>query len=153
MNNNETIEDKEILYRRVKVHKPNIHFNDRRYERHKSGKIEVLPLAFYDRNREISVDRASKHNFDPSKTQRDKTDGIAKLITAKVRDIDIDIEDYKIDVKYDPDDMNDAHSIIVMIPDADNQIPAENVDYPTQDLREDLARIANQLGWVIEPAF
>ena len=52
MNNNETIEDKEILYRRVKVHKPNIHFNDRRYERHKSGKIEVLPLAFYDVNRE-----------------------------------------------------------------------------------------------------
>ncbi len=113
MNNNETIEDKEILYRRVKVHKPNIHFNDRRYERHKSGKIEVLPLAFYDRSREISVDRASKHNFDPSKTQRDKTDGIAKLITGKVPDIDI--EDYKIDVKYDPDDMNDAHSIIVMV--------------------------------------
>ena len=58
----DNIGNNEILYRRVNKHKPNVHPNDRRYRQNELGNLEVLPMAFYDKKNEPSVDRACMHN-------------------------------------------------------------------------------------------
>ncbi len=150
MDNNDNIENNEILYRRVKKHTPNVHPNDRRYRLNRLGDLEVLPMAFYDNKNEPSVDRASKYNNDPSKTQGDVGNGVIKLLAGDVRDMDIDY--HKIDIKPDPLDENLAHSRIIMMPNV-NKVSSDIQKRLRQKFRENLALIANQLGWVIEPAF
>lgn len=150
MDNNDNIENNEILYRRVKKHTPNVHPNDHRYRLNRLGDLEVLPMAFYDNKNEPSVDRASKHNNDPSKTQGDVGNGVIKLLAGNVRDMDIDY--HKIDIKPDPLDENLAHSRIIMMPNV-NKVSSDIQKRLRQKFRENLALIANQLGWAIEPAF
>ena len=150
MNNNDNIGNNEILYRRVKKHTPNVHPNDRRYRLNRLGDLEVLPMAFYDNKNEPSVDRASKHNNDPSKTQGDEGNGVIELLAGNVRDMDIDY--HEIDIKPDPLDENPAHSRIIMMPNV-NKVPSDMQKRLRQKFRENLALIANQLGWAIEPAF
>ena len=99
---------------------------------------------------EPSVDRASKHNNDPSKTQGDVGNGVIKLLAGDVRDMDIDY--HKIDIKPDPLDENPAHSRIIMMPNV-NKVSSDMQKRLRQKFRENLALISNQLGWVIEPAF
>lgn len=149
MNNNDTIENNEILYRRVKKHTANVHPNDRRYRRNRLGDLEVLPMAFYDKKNEPSVDRASIHNNDPSKTQGTVEDGVINLLAGDVRNMEIDY--HKIDIKPDSTDENPAHSRIIMIPNV-NKVPSDMQKGLRQKFRENLALIANQLGWSIEPA-
>ena len=106
-------------------------------------------MAFYDKKNEPSVDRACIHN-DLSKTQGDVGNGVIKLLAGNVRDIDIDY--HKIDIKSDSTDENPAHSRIIMIPNV-NKVPSDMQKGLRQKFRENLALIANQLGWSIEPAF
>ena len=149
MHNNDIIANNEILYRRVKKHAPNAHPNDRRYRQNGLGDLEVLPMAFYDNKNEPSVDRASKHNNDPSKTQGEIGNGVIKLLAGDVREMNIDY--HKIDIKPDPTDENTAHSRIIMIPNV-NEVPSDMHKVLRQKFRENLALIANQSGWSIEPA-
>lgn len=149
MNNNDNIGNNETLYRRVKKHTPNVHPNDRRYRQNRLGNLEVLPMAFYDNKNEPSVDRACIHNNDPSKTQGTVEDGVIKLLAGDVRNMEID--NHKIDIIPDPTDENLAHSRIIMIPNV-NKVPSDMQKGLRQKFRENLALIANQLGWVIEPA-
>ena len=150
MNNNDNIGNDELLYRRVKKHTPNLHPNDCRYRLNRFGDLEVLPMAFYDKKNEPSVDRASKHNNDPSKTQGDMGNGVIKLLARDVRDMKIDY--HEIDIKPDPFDENPAHSRIIMTPNV-NEVSSDMQKRLRQKFRENLAHIANQLGWVIDPAF
>jgi hypothetical protein len=107
-------------------------------------------MAFYDNKNEPSVDRASKHNNDPSKTQGDMGNGVIKLLAGDVRDMKIDY--HEIDIKPDPFDENPAHSRIIMTPNV-NKVSSDMQKRLRQKFRENLAQIANQLGWVIDPAF
>ena len=75
--------------------------------------------------------------------------GVIKLLAGNVRDIDIDY--HKIDIKPDSTDENPAHSRIIMIPNV-NKVPSDMQKGLRQKFRENLALIANQLGWSIEPA-
>ena len=95
MNNND-IGNNEILYRRVKKHQSKIHPNDRRYRRNELGDLEVLPMAFYDKKNEPSVDRACMYNNDLSKTQGTVGNGVIKLLAGDVRDMDIDYHNTKL---------------------------------------------------------
>ncbi len=149
MNNND-IGNNELLYRRVKKHGQNIHPNDLRYRQNELGDLEVLPMAFYDNKNEPSVDRACIHNNDPSKTQGDFVNGVIKLLAGDVRNMEIDY--HRIDIRPDPTDENPAHSRIIMIPNV-NIVPSDRQKGLRQKFRENLALIANQLGWIIEPEF
>ena len=149
MNNSDTVENNEILYRRVKKHTPNIHPNDRRYRRNSLGDLEVLPMAFYDTKNKPSVDRACKNN-NPYNTQGDEGNGVIKLLAGDVLDMEIDY--HKIDIIPDsPDEnsVNPAHSRIIMIP--INIVPSDMQKSLRGKFREYLALIANQLGWAIKP--
>ncbi len=107
-------------------------------------------MAFYDNKNEPSVDRACIHHNDPAKTQGDVENGVVMLLAGDVRNMDIDY--HKIDIKPDPTDENPAHSRIIMIPNV-NKVPADMQKSLRRKFRENLALIANQLGWAIEPAF
>ena len=61
-------------------------------------------------------------------------------------------EKCQIDIKSDSTDENPAHSRIIMIPNV-NKVPSDMQKGLRQKFRENLALIANQLGWSIEPAF
>ena len=44
MNNNDTVENNEILYRRVKKHTPNVHPNDQRYRLNRLGIVSLVQV-------------------------------------------------------------------------------------------------------------
>ncbi len=150
MDKNYIIKDIDELYRRVPINPINPNDNVVGYAVNASGDIIVRSTAFFDRTKKISVDLAIKQCFNPRLSQNDPRDGVAKLITGDVRRIRI--KDYKIKVLYDPiydpAEKNEAHSLIVM------ESVGEKVgisDSAFRNLRRNLADIANEVGWALEP--
>lgn len=103
MNKDDFIEDDEELYRRYS------------YDSETKGKINSK--AFFDRDRQPSVDRAKLRDFQPALSKWCDTDGVVSLIAGEVRGILI--ENHTIDVIYAPileDPKNLAHSLITIKP-------------------------------------
>lgn len=141
------IEDKEILYRRV----PNIPD----FYSMVDGRLQLTSVAFNDPEMKPSVDRAKLCNSNPAHTKKEPTDGIVSLTALSIRQVDIVQKDksgapkyiYRIDVTPDPDLVKDnpAHARISANPDFESK----NV---FKKLKESLAWIASQGGWLIEPS-
>lgn len=94
MDRNDFVRDEEELYRSVRGELNKEYFyND-------AGKLIIQSVAFLDRNRQPSVDRAELREFNPALSKKDETDGIVSLIAGDIRAIPI--EDHTIDVIYAP---------------------------------------------------
>ena len=102
-----------------------------------SGEIKLQSAAFLGGERP-SVDRA-KLRSKPKDTKENDTDGILSVITEDVRSISI--QDFTVDVKYEPFDDNKAHSEIIIIPNRDG-ISNSRKKGALSDLRRGLADIA-----------
>lgn len=136
------IADAEILYRRV--------LSDSKFTTLDSGTLFVAPAAFFDRNKQPSVDRATLCNHDPSYAQADdERTGVVQLVALDVRNLELRKEgnnpvEYAADVIADPIALNPAHAEIR----TDPTISSSKV---FKRLRTGLAILANQHGWLIEP--
>ena len=105
--------------------------------------------AFNDPGMKPSVDRASRRGAE--QTQLDPTDGVARLLTITVRKLVVDRTDapqggpmtYEIDVWARPLADNDAHAQIEPLP--------EMTGSRFSKMKERLARLAQDEGWVIQP--
>ena len=135
------ITNEEILYRCV--------FHERNCYQIIDNTAEVSTLAFTDKNKQPSVDRANLCNYDPSHTQKNDQDAVVSLITENVRAIKIVQNDpkgnpefpYKIDVIYRPLDENVAHAQIEPSPEYRNRTPFKKL----------LERLAYLAKWEISP--
>jgi hypothetical protein len=142
------VADDEILYRRVV-------YNQECFTIVESNRLIVTPSAFRDPKNQPSVDRAKLCNYAPTYTQGpDKRNSVVSLVAADIRLIS-DV------VKYGQDPVTYSIDVIpVPILDgvADNIAHAEIRADPRiasdkifRRLRESLARLANQRGWLIRP--
>jgi len=111
-------------------------------------------MAFADRTGKPSVDRALLRNGDPSRTQGAPSDAIVSLKTRAVRGIDkvirLDakgkpIERHTVDVQAAPEPANDAHALIVCLPELSDLRGSAG-----RRLLEALARLEDQ-SWAIPP--
>ena len=150
MNNNDLVRDDEELYRRIEGDVESEHYA------YKGEKLTIRPKSFMDPCKKPSVDRAELRCHDPSLSRLDETQGVVSLIACDVRAIDeviTRIEDRKIvhdvDVDYDPEPGNSAHSKIIVIPElCGTRSKQERV---FRSLRTALADIATENGWTLEP--
>ena len=145
------VENDEILYRRVP---PSV------VRQVIAGKLELLSTAYDDPSNQPSVDWAGPCGSNPSHTQKSPHDGVVMLVALEVRRVELaryepnaKPENYRADVMPDPvlpgNDRglpsNLAHALIV----AD---PTINSGSRFKKLKEALARLASNGGWLIEPA-
>ena len=124
------------------------------------GVLRLTSSAFNDPAKNPSVDRAKLCGANPAHTKKKPTDGVVSLTAISVRQIaDVvqndkhgdPILEHEIDVIPDavknhpdlPDNL--AHALIVSHPSFAN-------DKVFKRLKESLARIASQGGWVVEPS-
>lgn len=143
------VEDDEVLYRSV----PDRCFTIA------DGALRLTSTAFNDPAQKPSVDRAKLCDANPAYTRKRPTDGVVSLTACSVRQIaDVVQNDkhgnpklaYAIDVIPDPVkdhpllSDNLAHAIIMANPDFES-------GSVFRKLKESLARIASQGGWVVEP--
>lgn len=145
------VNDDEWLYRSVRA-------NSAEYKRTPEG-LKVSRSAFSARDNAPSVDRSSLRN-NPADTRLNASDGIVRLLTRRVREIgnirtnpnDINSDrTYAVDAVHRPLSVangderdNDAHCQIECTPDI-------AMDNHFKRLREALARIADEQGWVVPP--
>lgn len=144
------VEDDEVLYHGV----PNGCFTTA------DGLLKLTSTAFNDRTQNPSVDRAKLCGFNPASTRKNPTDGVVSLTALSVRQIaDVVQNDkhgnpkftYAIDVIPDPvkDDPvlsdNVAHALVVTNPNFESGSGFKK-------LKESLAWIASQGGWLVEPS-
>ena len=150
MDNTQVNVDEE-LYRRVPIHEDGIDRRRRRYRyNYDLKKLEVTSAAFFDTDQEISVDRACKKNYNASESQMEGNEGIVSVVTGDVKDSKI--EHYNMDVEYDKQDGNDAHSKIVMKPKTNEEITDSQKYKSFKALRRILANLANSRDWNIKPS-
>ena len=124
----------------------------------RNGKVAFSASAFSDRECKPSVDTSSIRQ-DPRESRRSTADGVAKLVAGEIRcSCQIPIYDKKgrptgqhsVDVLHRPieNDPNEpdnlAHCQIECHPTIDNENRFKR-------LKEALAAMANQYGWVVEP--
>lgn len=107
--------------------------------------VKLSSTAFNDRYKKPSVDRA--HMRSAEQTKFSPTDGVVKLLTVNVRKVAIEQPDdngnYDVDVWSRPVGGNDAHAQIEPKP----EMTTSRFD----KLKEALARLAAEHGWVIPP--
>ena len=124
----------------------------------RNGRVAFSASAFSDRERKPSVDTSSIRK-DPKESRKSSADGVAKLVAGDVRKTcKISIFDNKgrptgqhsVDVLHRPieNDPNEpdnlAHCQIECYPTIDN-------DNRFKRLKEALAAMASQYGWLVEP--
>lgn len=124
--------------------------------------LRLSSSAFNDAGRQPSVDRALLRDGDPNRSKTSATQGIAMLLTREVRAIAEVVQRdsrggtrfvYTIDViasPIEPDneahpDYNPAHALIV-------SAPAFESEGTFKRLKECLARLASQHGWLVRPS-
>jgi len=146
--------DEELLYRRI----PSCSSGTTEYYiKSPEGKITFSKSAFADRGLKPSVDRASLHGNDSTKTQLVATDGVIGLIARNVRAInDLSSGDskgnvtalYKIDVIHRPKPDNKAHASV-------EPSPEYSSDKVFKRLQQQLVRLADEYfathEWEIKP--
>jgi hypothetical protein len=84
--------DDEALYRSVPVGKSFVTLT-------REG-CQLSSMAFADRARQSSVDRAPCYEYKPERAKMSETDGVAEISAGKIRTILIN--DYRVDVTADP---------------------------------------------------
>lgn len=112
--------------------------------------MHASALAFADRQRRPSVDRAHLRGFDPVKTKFNSTDAVVSITAQKVRAIrgsrndakGNPIQEYVADVEPKPEADNPSHAEIYGRPEFDN-------DKLFRRIRESLAF---EVTWEILPA-
>jgi len=146
------VADDEVLYRRV----PNTtsHFA------YPEGRLHISSSAFNDPARKPSVDRARLRGNKPNLTKVRPTDGVVSLIARDVRAIANVVQQdqlgevrqrHSVDVAPAPLEPcgqapgNPAHALIVTDP-----ALASNSAFDR--LKESLARLATDRGWLVEPS-
>ena len=144
------VEDDEVLYRSV----PNGCFTIA------DGALRLTSTAFNDPTKKPSVDRANLCGANPAYTKKKPTDGVVFLTALSVRRIADVVQNDKhgkpilahaVDAIPDPvinhpilpDNL--AHALIVVNPDFES-------GSPFRKLKESLARIASQGGWLVKPS-
>ena len=145
------VEDDEVLYRSVSKDCFTIAAD---------GALQLTSTAFNDRTKNPSVDRAKLCGSNPVYAKKKQTDGVVSLTALSIRRIVDVVQNDKhgkpklahaVDVIPDPvkDDPvlpdNLAHALIVTNPDFESG----NV---FRKLKESLARIASQDGWLVDPS-
>lgn len=143
------ISDDENIYRSIPNHPDMVTMVE--------GKPRFSSSAFNDRTQKVSVDQASLREY-PEQSKMSETDGIVSLITAEVRAIDsvADADSglpYRIDVierpiiAGNPDGLpeNLAHAQVESAPELSNKSRFKK-------LKEALARLATNRGWLIGPS-
>jgi hypothetical protein len=148
------VSDEEELYRSVRGTLRDEEYYYDEYDR----RLIITQNAFRDRDREPSVDRAKLKNFDPLQSKFSETDGIVTLVTKNVRgigDVVTNTEggakvEHAVDVKPDPKDDNEAHSLIVVTPDFFGSNNKQKNVFKL--LRISLARLATEKGWTVPPS-
>jgi hypothetical protein len=144
----ECIDDSEILFRCV-------FYGRNLYKTEDNGTLRLSSTAFADKKQEPSVDRSSLCKEDPHWTQVDEKDGVVSIVTRDVRSIiksgkNPDKNDdertiiYSLDVVPKPTEDNEAHAVVQPSP----EYQTKNV---FKKVRESLARIASERGWVLPP--
>lgn len=114
MNDPDNIDNDEELYRWFVSNELNTK-TPPHYTVKTSGEVKIQFGAFLGGERP-SVDRA-KLRSKPEDTKKNVTDGILSVITEDVRSLSI--QDFMVDVKYEPNDDNKAHSEIILSPNRD----------------------------------
>ena len=143
MDRNDSVQDNEELYRRVRKNSEKPY----RYSYDDIGVVTIHSTAFFDPNKQPSVDRAKLNGFNPVLSKENETDGIVSLIAGEVRAIPI--EDHTVDVIYAPISGNSAHSQITITPEGTISNTKQRKAFRT--LRKALARLATKRGWTLEP--
>ncbi len=147
------VHDDEVLFRCVffeDVERPKRYVLD-------DGTLRVTSAAFLDRNMQISVDRASLCENNPTHTQKNESDGVIMFVAHEIRAVD-DLKksggnkdkpaiDYIMDVVPAPEEENPAHAELRANPHFD-EIDRKKA---FRTLRYKLAEIANRHGWLIKP--
>jgi len=149
------VSDEEELYRSVRAP---LDFDEYTYT--EENELVITPKAFFDRGMEPSVDRAILRGGDPELSKKSVADGVVGLNAGAVRSI-IGIQTvtgdkmqtvtkHAVDVKYDPLEENDAHALIIVDPHFYGSEAKKKKTF--KQLRVALARLANEGGWLVEPA-
>ncbi|MBP0631978.1 hypothetical protein [Cupriavidus sp. AcVe19-1a] len=141
----DVIDDTEIVYRRVP--------NDPMFFRIEEGRLRLTSAAFNDKAKRPSVDRSSLLNKDPQRAKTATTQGVVGLVVGEVRRVDkvtrTDVngnvvETHQLDVIPDPLPDNPAHALVTHSPEFKSNRPFDR-------LKESLARLAEERGWLVEP--
>lgn len=135
----------ELLYRRI-IHKD---LPPKNYV-YRDNRCYVIDLAFSDRDRQPSVDRACLCPNGPldSKNRLNKRggekNGVAVLVASEVKDIPKINQIHKVGVVPDRKKANEAHALIVGAP--------PFTEFSFDILKKRLARLANNRPLAIEPS-
>ena len=116
------------------------------------SRIRFTAAAFLDPKKRPSVDRANLRNGDPHRSRLTKDDGIVQLQTGTVREIGViekkdakgnTVSQHMVDVEAAPIDGNEAHAEITLSPEVGGKA--------FERLKEALARLATDSGWLVLP--
>lgn len=135
----DVVDDQEQLYRSLKIGQQCVKEN---------GKWRPTSLAFSDRYKKPSVDRAVLRGNNPANSKKSKTDGVVLLYASEARTTKL--EGYELDVISDPIinhetlAYNPAHALIVP-----NKEYASDKHY--RKIIERLGKLVEKHGWLIEP--
>ncbi|MBF3898958.1 hypothetical protein ISI01_26155 [Burkholderia pseudomallei] len=147
----DSVQNDEHLYRRV----PNIPSMFSTV----NGKLQLSSSAFNDpgsngSQKRPSVDRAKLRNFDPAQSKTAPTQGIVGLVAGEVRAIrDVKKTDpsgttiytHDVDVVPEPLPENESHAVVTVSPQFASRRPFDR-------LKDSLARLAEQKGWLVPPS-
>lgn len=123
------------------------------------GKLRLSSGAFNDPGsangeKRPSVDRAKLRNDDPHSAKTNPTQGVVGLVTSEVRAIRAVIKTdsngntvytHDVDVVPDPLPDNGSHALVTVTPSFESKRPFER-------LKDSLARLAEQRGWLVVPS-
>jgi len=117
-----------------------------------SGRVVFTVAAFLDRHKRPSVDRARLRGGNPNATRLSSDDGVTGFTTEAVRAIGKIqkrdpagnvVSEHAVDVVCAPVPGNEAHAEIVLLPDVGGMA--------FERLKEALARLATERGWIVVP--
>lgn len=122
------------------------------YKIEPDGRLRFTVAAFLDKAKRPSVDRALLRGGNPHATRLSKDDGVVSLIAAGVRAIGTIekkndkgkvVSEHAVDVVAAPINGNEAHAEIILSPEVGGKA--------FEKLKEALARLATERGWLVAP--
>lgn len=151
MDRDDPVRDDEVLYRSVRGA-----LKDREYRYDDTESLIITSMAFRDKHKKPSVDRAKLRGFNPALSKLKETDGLVSLIAGDVRaigDVKTKTEDedviHAVDVAYAPTPENPAHAQITVNPEFLGSQSKKRKVFKL--LQRALARLATQNGWTLPP--
>lgn len=147
----DSVLNEEHLYRRVP--------NDSTMFKMVEGRLRLSSGAFNDPastngEKRPSVDRAALRNHDPNAAKTHPTQGVVGLVAVEVRAIRAvtktdssgnTVYTHDVDVVADPLPTNASHALVTVTPGFESRRPFDR-------LKDSLARLAEQQGWLVAPS-